>query len=404
MKIFLSYSSKDRLLVEPIYLALRAEGYAVFFDRANLPAGDEYDVRIRQAIEDADLFMFLVSPDSLASGSYTLTELEIAQKTWDHPRGKVLPVLIHPVEIAQLPPYLRAVTVLEPVGNVAAAVADAVHRMALAKWHRRGKFLAGGLAAVIAFGAGTYLLAPGVLRKLSGQSSNEVRGKDGAMALLVPGGAFVMGDDEELPRKEIHVDSFYMDKQEVSLGLYGKFLKATGSKISSEFWSETDLAAHAELPVMGVSWYEADAYCRWAGKRLPTEAEWEKAARGTDSRIYPWGDAEPSADLANFGKPADQPLAHGLDPVTSHERGKSPYGILNLAGNVSEWMADWYMEGYQAGAVRNPTGPPTGTGKLLRGGGWYDAAQRLRATKRFFVSPEDRADDRGFRCVQALSK
>ena len=404
MKIFLSYSSKDHLLVEPIYLALRAEGYSVFFDRTNLPAGDEYDVRIREAIEDADLFVFLVSPDSLANGSYTLTELEIAQKTWDHPGGKVLPVLLHPVDIAKLPPYLRAVTVLEPVGNVPAEVADAVHRIALAKWHRRGKFLAAGLAVVIALGVGTYLLAPDVLRKLSGQSSNEVRGKDGATALLVPAGAFVMGDDEELPQKEIHVDSFYMDKQEVSLGLYGKFLKATSSKISSEFWSETDLASHADLPVMGVSWYEADAYCRWAGKRLPTEAEWEKAARGADGRIYPWGDAEPTADFANFGKPADQPFANGLDPVTSHERGKSPYGILNLAGNVEEWVADWYMDGYQAGAVRNPTGPPSGTGKVLRGGGSYDPAQRIRSTKRFFVSPDDRADDRGFRCVQDPSK
>ena len=152
MEIFLSYSSKDKLLAEPIYLALRAQGHSVFFDRANLPAGDEYDVHIRKAIEDADLFLFLVSPDSLASGSYTLTELEIAQKTWDHPRGRVLPVLLRPVEIAKLPPYLRAVTVLEPVGNVPAAVADAVHRLASAKRHRRGKLLAGGLAAVIALG------------------------------------------------------------------------------------------------------------------------------------------------------------------------------------------------------------------------------------------------------------
>ena len=86
--------------------------------------------------------------------------------------------------------------------------------------------------------------------------------------------------------------------------------------------------------------------------------------------------------------------------MTSHESGKSPYGILNLAGNVSEWVADWFMDGYQAGAVRNPTGPSTGKGKVLRGGGWYDPAQRVRSTKRFYVSPDDRADDRGFRCAR----
>src|SRR5688572_21281774 len=112
MRVFLSYSSRDRTLVEPIYLALRAQGHTVFFDRANLPAGEEYDVRIRRAIERSQLVLFMVSPDSLEPGSYTLTELGIAQKSWEHPAGKVLPVLLRPIPLEQIPPYLKSVTLL----------------------------------------------------------------------------------------------------------------------------------------------------------------------------------------------------------------------------------------------------------------------------------------------------
>jgi TIR domain len=114
MKVFLSYSSADRELVEPIYLALRAQGHRVFFDRTDLPAGEEYDARIRRAIEKSHLFIFLTSPNALQPGSYTLTELRIAQNTWPHPAGKVLPVILRPVAFDKLSPYLRSVTILEP--------------------------------------------------------------------------------------------------------------------------------------------------------------------------------------------------------------------------------------------------------------------------------------------------
>ena len=399
MKLFLSYSSKDRSLAEPIYLALRAQKHAIFFDRSNLQPGEEYDIRIRQAIERSDLFVFLVSPDSIRDGGYALTELAIAQKRWDHPGGKVLPVMLRPTELTDLPPYLRAVMVLEPVGNVPASVADEVHRIAGARRRKCFYMIGGGGAAILGLAAAIHFFVPNPFRP-----TNEITGKDGATGVRVPAGPFVMGDGEDAPQREVYVDSFYIDKHEVNLSRFSKFTNATAPHSASDYWSEKDVATHGELPVIGASWHEADGYCRWAGKRLPTEAEWEKSARGVDQRIYPWGDEQPTPKLANFGKRGDEAFADAVVPVGNHEDGKSPYGVLNLAGNVSEWVTDWYAEGYTIGEVTNPTGPATGMGKVLRGGGWYDIAERLRSTKRFYVSPDDRSGDRGFRCVQDLPK
>jgi formylglycine-generating enzyme required for sulfatase activity len=232
MKIFLSYASEDRALVEPIYLALRAQGHKVFFDRADLPPGEEYDSRIRQAIERSQLLIFFLSPAFLDAGSYTLTELHIAQKTWEHPAGKLLPVVLRPIELDQVPPYLKSVTFLEPEGNVTATVADAVHRIALARRRKLLKNFAKGFAAVILIGlAGYFYLA-------KREPSRQTTGKDGALAVLIPSGNFTMGDDEEAPLREIYVDAFYLDKYEVTTSRYAKFLQATGSSKPPEGWKK----------------------------------------------------------------------------------------------------------------------------------------------------------------------
>ncbi len=402
MRVFLSYASKDRSVAERTYLALRAEGLAVFFDRADLPPGEEYDAHIRKAIEGSDLLVFLVSAEALNAGSYTLTELEIAQKTWRDPGGRVLPVLLQPMDLASLPAYLRAVTVLQPAGNVPADVADAVRRIAGARRRRLRAALGVGLGALAVAVVGARLLAPGAVGTLLGHPAAAIKGNDGMPALLIPGGAFVMGDDEWSPRREVHVDAFYMDAYEVSVAQYGRFLRAGGGRAKPESWDQATVDARGDRPVVGVSWREAEAYCHWAGKRLPTEAEWEKAARGTDGRTYPWGESEPNADLANFGKPSDQPVAKVLEPVTSHASGRSPYGVYNLAGNAAEWVADWFEESFPSDDRWNPKGPDHGKGKVLRGGGWDDAPEALRTARRYYSDPSERADDRGFRCARDL--
>jgi len=393
MRVFLSYSSSDRTLVEPIYLALRAQGHTVFFDRADLPAGEEYDARIRQAIEKSQLVLFMVSPDSLDPGSYTLTELAIAQKTWGHPAGRVLPVILRPISLERIPPYLKSVTLLEPQGDLTASVADQVYRIAQARRRARLKNAAAVLvAAVLCAGAYVYLMFR--------DPAAEIIGNDGAIAVVVPAGNFVMGDDVESPLREVYLDNFYIDKYEVTLSRYAKFIDATGGARPPEGWQQLHLESVGALPVVGVDWHDAEAYCRWAGKRLPTESEWEKAARGADGRKFPWGSEAPTPAHANFGKSADDPYIGGLAPVESRPAGKSPYGAHDMAGNASEWVSDWFAAGFVRGDVRNPKGPENGTAKVIRGGGWYDPPERLNSSRRMHASTTTRADDVGFRCAK----
>jgi formylglycine-generating enzyme required for sulfatase activity len=393
MRVFLSYSSSDRTLVEPIYLALRAQGHTVFFDRADLPAGEEYDARIRQAIEKSQLVLFMVSPDSLDPGSYTLTELAIAQKTWGHPAGRVLPVILRPISLERIPPYLKSVTLLEPQGDLTASVADQVYRIAQARCRARLKNAAAVLvAAVVCAGVYAYWMFR--------DPAAEITGNDGAIAVVVPAGNFVMGNDVESPLRQVYLDEFYIDKYEVTILRYAKFLDATGGARPPQGWQQLHLESAGALPVVGVDWHDAEAYCRWAGKRLPTESEWEKAARGGDGRKFPWGSEDPTPTHANFGKSADGPYSGALAPVGNRPAGKSPYGAHDMAGNASEWVSDWFAAGFVRGDVRNPKGPENGTAKVIRGGGWYDPPERLNSSRRMHASTTTRADDVGFRCAK----
>jgi TIR domain len=158
MRVFLSYSSADRPIAEKIHVALEAAGYDVFFDRDSLPAGESFDVRILEKIERSDFFIFLVSPTSIEAGSYTLTELGFARHRWAKPEGKVLPVVIRKIDLHALPVYLRAVTLLEPEGDVAAEVVATVHELGRRGW-RRAKWVMMALAVIAgAVAIGYYIL------------------------------------------------------------------------------------------------------------------------------------------------------------------------------------------------------------------------------------------------------
>jgi formylglycine-generating enzyme required for sulfatase activity len=390
MKIFLSYASQDIESAKAIYLALRDQGHSVFFDRAELPAGDEYHNRIRVAVENSRLFLFLISPNAIDAGSYTLTELDIAEKA----QVKIFPVMLKETRVEALPAVLKEITFLRSDGNLPAEIAAEVHRIASALRRKRIKQAVTTLAFV-------GVLASVVFLAMRMRSRMEIVGNDGAPAALIPTGTFIMGDDEASPRREIFVDAVYLDRYEVTVARYAAFMKDTGSLKAPDQWDTVELKNGGDLPVIGVTWQDASSYCRWAGRRLPTEAEWEKAARGNDERQYPWGNSAPTPESASYGKPYANPVYRdGVARVGSHANDRSPFGISDLAGNVTEWVADWFSESFSEGDVRNPKGPDSGTSKVLRGASWYEPAERLGVTKRWHANPSTRNDGIGFRCAR----
>jgi formylglycine-generating enzyme required for sulfatase activity len=224
---------------------------------------------------------------------------------------------------------------------------------------------------------------------------------------VVPAGEFWMGVDgmagleDERPRHRVKLGAFSIERYEVTTVQYAAFLSATGRALPA-FWDQVNLQAHADRPVIGVDWSDADAYCRWAGKRLPTEAEWEKAARGTDERLYPWGNQPPTPQLANYALGARFSYTQVLTPVGYYERGKSPYRVYDLAGNVWEWVQDWYERAYYShGPEENPIGPESGDFKVLRGGSWSELPKYLLTYGRFKLPPETKNSFTGFRCAKS---
>ncbi|MBI4402050.1 MAG: formylglycine-generating enzyme family protein [Nitrospirae bacterium] len=223
--------------------------------------------------------------------------------------------------------------------------------------------------------------------------------------VLVTAGEFMMGSDDgrndTKPIHRVYLDDYYMDKYEVTTSRYAAFMQATG-RDHPENWNDVSQVSDGKRPVIGVDWHDANAYCLYYGKRLPTEAEWEKAARGTDGRKYPWGDEEPTSRHANFNKCCDWKGYATLTAVTKHDAGKSPYGAYDMAGNVAEWVADWYdMNYYQSSPDRNPTGPSSGSYRVIRGGSWRVFADHVRSANRGTrASPTYRGRAIGFRCAQ----
>ena len=238
-----------------------------------------------------------------------------------------------------------------------------------------------------------------VLESVAKQSASlpKSNSKDGAELVWVPPGEFMMGsEDGERREKPIHrvvLDGFWIYKRPVTVGQYRLFCADTGRALRHAppwGWKE-------EHPVVNVSWEYAAAYAQWAGAALPTEAEWEKAARGTDGRTYPWGNAwDRSRCSTSVGV-----RRASVSPVGSFPEGASPYGVLDMAGNVWEWTADWYEETYYAfSPEKNPTGPFFGTHKVVRGGSWgNDMIHDYRCATRVVCEPVVRGGSIGFRCV-----
>ncbi len=225
---------------------------------------------------------------------------------------------------------------------------------------------------------------------------------DGAILVYVPAGTFIMGtpaddplaDGDESPQRTIFLDAFWLDRTEVSNGMYERCVQA--DMCDPIVTPRPDYLTQPDYPVQGVIWPNAAAYCAWVGRRLPTEAEWEKGARGTEGRLYPWGDTSPDRLQVNVDFHVGD-----VAPVGTHPDDVSPYGALDMGGNVLEWVADWYEVGFDAAATYNPIGPATGAQKVLRGGSWNGQPTNARATNRFYAFPT-RNDFDGFRCALSV--
>ena len=267
-------------------------------------------------------------------------------------------------------------------------------------------------------GLGALVLAGGLVMAGPGDVGGASEAPCGA-AVRVPAGDFVMGSDEtepgvapdEQPRHRVYLDAYEIDTYEVANRCFAAFVAGGGYEAAAHWratgwawqgregvtrpalWDDPAWRAPA-LPVVGVSWFEADAYCRWRGRRLPTEAEWEKAARGGDGRRYPWGQEW------GPGRANGDVVAGRLTPVGGYPGGVSPYGAHDMAGNVWEWVQDRYgRDYYRESPASNPSGPADGASRVLRGGSWNFPPRQLRSAARTHLPPETRLRYLGFRCA-----
>lgn len=220
----------------------------------------------------------------------------------------------------------------------------------------------------------------------------------------------------EIPQRHVYLDAFEIGKYEVTALEYLKFVLATNRapQLDWRYDGGNFQESMAHHPIMHVTWHDADAYCKWGGQRLPTEAEWEKAARGVDGRLFPWGQEYAGPTRANFGRTGlsgpvrDRPERLLLYPpiisVDKYENAVSPYGLYQTIGNVAEWVSDWYdQDYYKIAPDRNPQGPEIGTQKAFRGGGWMDSTTTMRVAMRNGTDPNTKINWLGFRCAKSVS-
>jgi len=217
---------------------------------------------------------------------------------------------------------------------------------------------------------------------------------DGSLLVYIPPGEFIMGHGgEDSPEHSAYLDGFWIYRTEVTNRMYTQCMMM-GACSPPQAGDPEDPSA-ADLPVTGIRWEQAESYCEFVGGHLPTEAQWEKTARGEDGNIYPWGNGEPNCELLNFDDCVGK-----TSSVIEYPQGASPYEVLDMAGNVFEWVADWYQVNYYTEApFENPMGPESGEARSVRGSTFASGPDQVISALRFFLSPDEYRSDLGFRCV-----
>jgi formylglycine-generating enzyme required for sulfatase activity len=271
-----------------------------------------------------------------------------------------------------------------------------------------------GLILLLAYAAITGLLRPlyfaaltevRLARRRESLVRIRISPRDHMNEVYIPAGEFSMGPYAGTVKRgatehKVYLHAYWIDQFTVTNAMYVLCLKAHRCRHTAMYDTALDDPAYADYPVHYVNWYDAVAYCKWEGGRLPTEAEWEKAARGVNGLRYPWGNTEPDASLLNFNGQYGAPR-----PAYDYWPGMSPYGLLNMAGNVQQWVGDWYgADYYSHSPYKNPTGPASGELQDLRGGGYWDTSKEVQTFFRFRHDPSSSGAHRGIRCVQNAAR
>ena len=463
--IFISYSSEDKSRVQALARALERKGWSVWWDR-RIPIGRSFDEVIEEALDGSKAVVVIWTQTSVKS-QWVKNEAREGLR-----RRVLFPVMM--LEEVRIPLEFRDVQTAhlmdwQPEQDHAGFdqfVEDLAHKIgalvsAETQTKSAGKPLADTtLGEPIRSQSKARSETTGDKLRPKDVPAKHIVGQDGAPMVLIQAGRFWMGStkDEvdraimeagvdqqtaegwlkpEFPRHQVYIDAFYLDKYEVSNRLFQEFIRQTGYRTTAERegsafvfvegkgwedvkganWQKPEAGTsvfdsnRVEHPVASVSWEDAQAYCRWAGKRLPTEAEFEYALRAGTTSKYWWGPGNPGARrVENI---ADEAAKHLLQtimsgyhdsavrtaPVGSYEA--NPWGLHDISGNAREWTADWYDgDYYSKSSVRNPTGPSSGQYRVFRGGSWIDGPVNVRSADRLGYIPTARTGTLGFRCAQ----
>ena len=464
--IFISYSHKDIGYAQKLVRALEQEGFSPWVDE-RLDYGSQWPLELQEHLDTCEAFIVLMTPSSLAS-EWVQSELSRAKRknkpifplllegdeTWlsvestqyvDVRSGNLppekfylqlagvtprrsahLPVLETEPELSTSEPIAKKAPFSPPLAasqkkplTIAAMVGGAVLLLiaSLVSLPRLFSPAPTATSSPTVTMEPTKTIEPTLAPTHSPTTSptltstalpTEIVDSKGLSMVLVPAGKFTMGsetgDPNERPVHQVYLDTFYIDKFEVTNAHYRDCVLADACKAPLQNVSYLrldyyDSSQFDNYPVIFVNWEMAQTYCKWRAARLPTEAEWEKAARGTDKRIYPWG-ADIDQSRANYNQFVGDTTAVG-----SYESGKSFYGVYDMSGNVWEWVADWFQDNYYVASGENavnPQGPQSGQNKGLRGGSFFYRDYYARAANRGWSNPTDVGSGFGFRCAASV--
>jgi formylglycine-generating enzyme required for sulfatase activity len=448
--IFLSYSRKDTDYAHMLAENLQSRGFEVWID-ARLDYGAHWPLEIQKHLDSCDAFILIMTPRSFVS-EWVQSELQRAKRKskpifplllegdepwlsvestqyYDVRDGRMpdarffmaIGRVVSPADIPEAIPVSRPVIMMKEVKQEQAKPESKIKtEVLIAVISLIGTIFAGLLAsplierwvnaeeapAVVATDFPIYQVTDTPTITAQGftpvVSPGDITDSKGAVMANVPAGKFTMGSDrvdDEKPVHEVYLDAYYIDKYEVTNSLY-KVCVDTGICNLPRDVRDFGDPNYANHPVVYVDWEMARTYCEWRGVRLPTEAEWEKAARGTDDRTFPWGDTI-SCEQANFGN-----CFGSTTEVGKYKSITSPYGVYDMGGNVWEWVADWYLSYYYQSLEKdpsNPQGPDFGEDKVKRGGDWNDDSVWLSISRREHSSITFYSRTTGFRCARDVN-